>query len=64
MISRKVKEHLLEVYLAPETELVFTKLNSIDKQSLAGLTDKDIELFINDRNSRACLLLGGYIANE
>ena len=63
-INEKAQKHLADVYEAEETEQVFRALNNIDMQTLAALSDKDIDLFITDRNSRYCILVGGYIESE
>ena len=63
-LSEKEQAHLLKVFMAKESEAVFSVLNKTDKKMLAALTDRDIELFIKDRNSRYCFLLGGYLGKH
>lgn len=56
--------HLSDIVQAPEDRRVLNMLNKIDLLTLSTLTERDITLFIEDRASRWCLLVGGYVKHD
>lgn len=63
-VDAEVEKHLSDLIQAPEDKRVLNMLNKVDLVALSTLTERDITLFIEDRASRWCLLIGGYLKNN